>query len=191
MKTKLSGLMDGELAGHEAQVLFEALRHDKDLRDRWLEYQLIGDALKGERDLGTELTARVMATVGGEPTVLAPRWSSPRHEVWRRNLVALAATIAGVAVVGWLALGTGQAPQPETVAQALPAQKVVAVATKDSAIVPVSDSAAVSAEQPVRQASSDMQEYLIAHEAQSSLLQFRGGAEHIRTVAAVGMAPSK
>jgi len=196
MKTKLSGLMDGELAEHEAQVLFGALREDEALRSRWLEYQLIGDTLKGERDLDTELTGRIMAALDAEPTVLTPR-SSP-HRVFHRNMLALAATLAGVAVVGWLALGTGQQPQPETVAQNQPAQ-TVAVARNDGAVaVPVSDRSVAqqagdgsAAARAVRQASPDMQEYLIAHEAQSSLLQFRGGAEHIRTVSAVGAAPAK
>jgi hypothetical protein len=36
-----------------------------------------------------------------------------------------------------------------------------------------------------------MQEYLVAHQAQSSSLQFRGGTEHIRTVAATGTAMAK
>jgi sigma-E factor negative regulatory protein RseA len=178
MKTKLSELMDGELAEHEAHAVFAALREDQALRGRWLEYQVIGDTLKGERDLGTELTGRVMAALDTEPTVLAPR-ASARHEVLHRNVWALAATVAGVAVVGWLALGTGNGPQPETVAQ-LSAQPV-AVAKKETVAVVAGQ----------RQASPDMQEYLVAHETQSSLLQFRGGAEHIRTVAAVGMAPAK
>jgi sigma-E factor negative regulatory protein RseA len=180
MKTKLSGLMDGEVAEHEAQAVFAALRGDEELRSRWLEYQVIGDTLKGERDLGTELTGRVMAALDAEPTVLAPRPSLHR-ETWHRNVWALAATVAGVAVVGWLALGTGQGPQPETVAQS--AAQPVAVARQEAV--------AVARGEAVRQASADMQEYLVAHETQSSQLQFRGGAEHIRTVAAVGMAPAK
>lgn len=177
--------MDGELAEHEAQALFAALRQDSELRRRWQEYQLLGDTLKGERDLGVELTGRVMAALEIEPTVLAPQPSRHR-EVLRRNLMALAATLAGVAVVGWLALGTNPSPEHETVAQNETAPAVVAVARKDA-----SPTMAVAVAQPVPPASADMQEYLIAHEAQSSLLEFRGGAEHIRTVAAVGMAPAK
>jgi sigma-E factor negative regulatory protein RseA len=188
MKTKLSGLMDGELAEHEAQVLFAELRHDEALRNRWLEYQVIGDALKGERNLDTELTGCVMAALDAEPTVLAPKTSSLHRKGLHSNVLALAATIAGVAVVGWLALGTGRAPQPETLAQQAPAPAAV-LAVNETPSAPVAP-AAVAVE-PVRQAAADMQQYLIAHEAQSSVLEFRGGAENIRTVAAVGMAPAK
>lgn len=188
MKSKLSGLMDGELAEHEAQALFAALRQDSELRRRWQEYQLLGDTLKGERDLGVELTGRVMAALEAEPTVLAPQ-PSRRSEVLRRNLLALAATLAGVAIVGWLALGTSPSSQHETVAQNASLPAAVTMAKNDG--TSVRDAAAVIAARSAPQASADMQEYLIAHEAQSSLLEFRGGAEHIRTVAAVGMAPAK
>lgn len=184
MKSRLSGLMDGELAEHDAQELFAGLRQDEALRSRWLEYQLIGDTLKGEKDLHVEFTGRVMAALEAEPTVLAPR-TPARRQLWHRHALALAATLAGVAVVGWLALGTAQSPDPAAVAQA-PAQSAnIAVATAKNAasVVPVAIAQ--------REAAPDMQQYLVAHEAQSSLLQFRGGAEHIRTVAAVGSAPSK
>lgn len=170
--------MDGELAEHQEQVLFAALRQDDELRGCWLEYQLVGDALKGERDLGTELTGRVMAALDAEPTVLAPRIS--HRDPWHRPALALAATLAGIAVVGWLALNTGQSARPVTVAQ-----------ESSTPREPVMVAAAV---QPVREDprhSLEMQEYLVAHEAQSSALQFRGGAEHIRTVAIIGMATSK
>lgn len=183
MKTKLSALMDGEAAEQEAQVLWAALREDEELRRRWLDYQVIGDALKGEGHLDHDLTGRVMQALEAEPTVLAPRTSPSSRAAWRRQAMALAASLAGVAVVGWLALGGGRAPQREIVAQ-----QQVPAATIQTAVVPVSETIPAS---PIRQASPDMQEYLIAHEAQSSLLEFRGGAEHIRTVAAVGMAPAK
>lgn len=176
--------MDGELSEHEAQELFAGLRQDEVLRRRWLEYQVIGDALKGEKALGTELTARVMAALEDEPTVLAPA-ARVRRDVWHRHALALAATVAGVAVVGWLALGTSSAPESLTVAQVAPAT------TTKTAPGPVAANEAIVPVVATRAAATDMQEYLIAHEAQSSLLQFRGGAEHIRTVSAVGMATSK
>lgn len=195
MKTKLSGLMDGELAGHEAQDLFGALSQDKELRSRWLEYQVIGDALKGERHLDTELTSRIMAGLDTEPTIIAPQRPSTQppnvhRPAWHRNVMALAATVAGVAVVGWLALGSSQLPQPETVAQTSPISPAK-LAKSERKAVPATEGRTAVAAQTVRQASPDMQEYLIAHETQSSMLQFRGGAEHIRTVATFGTAPAK
>lgn len=169
MKTRLSGLVDGELAKHEEGALFDSLKSDAALCRRWQEYLLIRDTLKGGAVLDTDITARVMQTLSEEPTVIAPRRVVPRQG-WRRSALALAATLAGVAVVGWMALGAGQ--EPRLVATLAP-QETAAVA------------------QPVLQAARDMQEYLAAHEAQTSSLQFRGGTEHIRTVAAIRMASSK
>lgn len=170
MKDRLSGLVDGELERHDAQVVFEKLNCDEALRGRWQEYLLIRDALKGRSPLDTDITCRVMESLGDEPAVLVPRRTSP-PQGWQRAALSLAATLAGVAVVGWLAVGRDDAPQfPATLAQRQP----VAVAAE-----------------PVRQASREMQEYLVAHQAQSSTLQLRGGTEHIRTVAIAGLANSK
>lgn len=172
MKSKLSGLLDGELEEREESAVFDALKCDDVLRTRWQEYLLIRDALKGRVPLKTDITSRVMASLDDEPVVLAPP-AKPRKPVesWQHAALALAATVAGVAVVGWMALGTlgGQSPNA-----------VATLASNQPAVI-----------QPVRQASREMQEYLVAHQAQSSLLQFRGGAEHIRTVAAMRTAASK
>lgn len=171
MKDRLSGLVDGELEGHDAQAVLEKLNCDEALRDRWQEYLLIRDALKGRSPLDTDITSRVMASIEDEPAVLVPRAAPPQRPNWQRAALSLAATLAGVAVVGWLALGANDSSRPvATLAQHRPA-----------AVAP----------EPMRQASRDMQEYLVAHQAQSSTLQLRGGTEHIRTVAIAGMANSK
>ena len=168
MKTRLSGFVDGELASHDEATLFDTLKSDDALCRRWQEYLLIRDALKGASALDTDITARVMASLHEEPTIIAPRRPMPRQN-WQRSALALAATLAGVAVVGWMAMSGGQSP------------KYVAALTPPEAASVV----------PVRQAARDMQEYLAAHQAQTSSLQFRGGTEHIRTVAATRMASSK
>lgn len=167
MKTRLSLLMDGELEEHENKAVFDALKRDANLRGNWQEYLLIGDALKGERSLDADIAASVMDALRDEPVVLAPQ-ASGRTE-WRRTVMALAATVAGVAVVGWMALVPDGGQRP-----------VQTLAQKEPLVV-----------QPVRQVSREMQEYLVAHQAQSSSLQFRGGTEHIRTVAATGTAMAK
>lgn len=171
MKTRLSVLLDGELPGHDAQTVIDNLKCDEALRARWQEYLLIRDALKGRKSLDTDITSRVMASLKDEPVVLAPRLPTPRP-AWQSSALALAATLAGVAVVAWLALGTGQAPK-----------QVAALARHEPAVV---------AQAPaVRRASRDMQEYFVAHQAQSSSLQFRGVTDNIRTVAIADMAPAK
>lgn len=166
MKTRLSELIDGELEAREARVVFDAVKRDAELRTRWQEYQLIGDLLRGEKSLGSDITARVMAGLDDEPVVLAPRLRAPQS--WQRMALAVAATLAGFGVVGWVALGPHGDPLPaEPMAQrAVPA--------------------ALTASQD-----ADLREYLVAHQTQSSSLQFRGGTENIRTVAATGAGASR
>lgn len=168
MKTRLSGLVDGELEARDAEVVLEAVKHDAELRERWRHYQLIGDALKGGGALHRDITVRVMAALEDEPVVLAPRRSRPRE--WSRTVLALAASVAGVALVSWVALG----PRNE---EGRPAAEFAA------ASAPVQVSAQTTPAQP---AAGDMQEYLVAHQAQAGSLRFRGGTENIRTVAAGG-----
>ncbi len=159
MKTRISALMDGELESHERSEAFRALRQRDDLRADWNDYHLVGAALRGERGLEIDVTARVMAALEQEPTVLAPR---PRAGDWRRPALALAASAAGVAVVGWLAL------QPGDEALRRPAANIARLERPASSAVPA--------------ATPRLQEYLVAHQAYAPA-GAAVGARNIRTVA--------
>lgn len=153
--------MDGELDDHEVAASFDALRHDADLRSQWQQASLIGAALRGEAHLDFDVAARVMAALEVEPVVLAPkRRATPG---WIRPALALAATVAGVAVVAWLGLGT--APEALPVAQLAPAGVSVSLAQAPS--------------------TPRLQEYLVAHQAYASAGPMAGGARNIRTVSVV------
>jgi sigma-E factor negative regulatory protein RseA len=130
----------------------------------WDEYQTIGAVLRREERLGAGLTARVMAGLEHDVTVLAPHHHARPAAVWQRPLMALAASVAGVAVVGWVAFSPQLAPAPAGpghLARTAPAQVV--------AVVP-------------QTARREMQEYLVAHQAHVSASQLMGGTQHIRTV---------
>ena len=154
MKEKISALFDGQLDDDEATRLFASSAGKTVLRQDWRSYQLIGDVLRKETSLDADITDAVMMLLLEEPTVLAPK---PRR-AWQRPTLALAASLSGVAIVGWLAMRQSQESDVPILAQNTPA----AVRTV---------------------AAHDMQEYVIAHQAQSANMQFQGGTEHIRTVA--------
>lgn len=156
MKTRISALMDGELEGHEITATLRALHDDPDLRREWCDGHLIGAALRGEEGLAIDVAARVMAALHAEPTVLAPR---PRPAQWRRPALALAASAAGVAVVGWLALAPATKPAGVDVARI-----------------------ARSAPQVAPQSTPRLQEYLVAHHAYAPGGAMVGGARNVRTV---------
>ena len=100
-KERISEWMDGELDGLQAELMMRRLG-DADTRSSWATYHLIGDALRG--DLGCDVAARVATCLADEPTVLAPR---PLAGVQARSLgMSIAASVAAVTVVGYLALTT-------------------------------------------------------------------------------------
>ncbi len=100
-KERISELMDGELDGLQAELLLRRLG-DADARATWATWHLIGDALRG--DHGCDVAARVSARLADEPTVLAPR---PIAGVQARSLgMSIAASVAAVMVVGYVALTT-------------------------------------------------------------------------------------
>ena len=160
MKTELSCLFDNELETHHQQAVLSALHNDEDLRFTWDRYQLIGDTLRGASALATNITPGVMAVLHGEPTILAPAARRPTGVL--RNAAALAASLTGVAVVGWLALSPPVSPVAVAPLMAKSASPVVAGAPE----------------------SGRMQEYLMAHQAYSPSSRIQGGASYIRTISA-------
>ena len=163
MKTRISALMDGELEDHEVAETLRVLRRSPDLRREWCDCEVIGDALRGERGLDMDVTARVMSALELEPTVMAP---APRRKIeWQRPALALAASAAGVALVAWLALSPGA-----------------------DGGMPAGDARLAGAKQgsAVAQSTPRLQEYLLAHQAYAPGGTMMGGARNIRTVAASG-----
>lgn len=120
MKENLSSLMDGELDAPASAQCLQALASDPALKLVWNEYHLIGDAIRGNALLSTEVAAAVGEALQQEPTVLAPRASRP---VSRLMPYAVAASFALAGVVGWYVWQAQPPAQPGLVAQAVPTPK--------------------------------------------------------------------
>ena len=172
---EISALIDGELEAHEVRAAIKASLNDA---DRWRIYGLIGDGLRGETFDAPDMTASVMSRICEEPVVLAPR--NLRTQQRDHPLLALAASVAGVAVVGWLALaGHSQAPVAEQhllVSQ----QSRMSIAGAASGAVPP---APTFSKAPPAALQGDMSEYLLAHHAQASTVRLGDSTQQIRTVA--------
>ncbi len=164
MTKELSAMFDGELEIHEEAGLWAALKAEPRLRNKWQTYKLIGDAIRDERNLARDITDGVMRELADEPVVLAPQ--ARRVSTWSSAVMAMAASVAGIAVVGWLAL----TPQLQGGEQAALAQAKQAPA---AAVAPPPTS-------------PGMQEYVLAHQANAPGLHLQGGTQHIRTVSVVG-----
>ncbi len=125
MGEEISSLVDGELDDDHTDVVNAQLRRPEG-RSEWACYHIIGDTLRGTPRLSPGFDQRFAARLAAEPTVLAPRPKPPGCSpfVW-----AVAATLAAVGVVGWVAFGTLD-PQSMALAQARESATVRAAAIK-------------------------------------------------------------
>ena len=167
---RLSALMDGELDDKSAAEVLQALGSDREAVDAWRTYQLISDAMRQSRLLSEGFTARVSARLAAEPTVLAPRAAVPMLQRESRRWVALsaAASLAAVALVGWLAF----APQPQV---AQPVAQAPLAEPKPN-LVPLP---------------SQANDYLLAHQGFSPRNSLQGMAPYVRTVSEQTEQPRK
>ena len=124
---RLSAFVDGELEDPARDGIVDALYEDPELRRTWERFHLIGDAMRGIGPVpGADAIARnVSATLAGESVVrLKPR--ARRSRLHPLAGLAIAAAIAGIAVLGLHRLDGGGV-QPPQIADASPSESVAAV----------------------------------------------------------------
>jgi sigma-E factor negative regulatory protein RseA len=170
MRDKISAFMDGELDDQAAGQLIDALATGAESRQTWRDYHLISDALRDTRLLSEGFAERVAAKLALEPTVLAP--SLARQEPPPRRWVAMAASVAAVALVGWL----GFAPQQTAVAPVAQAPRINPPIEVQPATVPLP---------------SGTNDYLLAHQGFSPRVSLQGMAPYVRTVSEHAQEPRK
>jgi sigma-E factor negative regulatory protein RseA len=162
MKAKISALMDGELDERAARQAIDALSREDEAVEAWRTYHLISDTMRDSGPLSDGFAARLGARLAGEPTVLAPTRQAGEPRSW--HLLPAAASVAAVALVGWLAFAPqqegGQTSPPPPLAQA-PA------ADPRPVVIPLSSAA---------------NDYLLAHQGFSPRISIQGMAPYVRTV---------
>jgi sigma-E factor negative regulatory protein RseA len=165
MNDRISQLMDGELDDRDARNLIEALGSEGAARDTWRTYHLIGDAMRDTPLLRPGFGARLEEKLAAEPTVIAPHRIKPRPNPWIAMPAAVAASLAGVALVGWLAFAP-QSPAPVSVPVAqVEAPAKIPSGKPESIPLP-----------------SAMPDYLLAHQGFSPRFSLQGMAAYARTV---------
>ncbi|MBC7802954.1 MAG: sigma-E factor negative regulatory protein [Candidatus Parcubacteria bacterium] len=165
MKAKISELVDGELEHGEAARALDAMRSDGEARETWRSYHLIGDAMRDSRMLSRGFAARVSATLAQEPTVMAPvaapLRASPPLQRPRWQVLSAAASLAAVALVGWVAFGLQQDGGTQ-LAKAPPK----AATTESAQVAPPAEA----------------NDYLYAHQGYSPRNSLQGVAPYVRMV---------
>jgi len=164
---KISALMDGELDGQQARELWARLKQDDELLQHWHTFHLIGDALRGERPLSPRFSEQLVARLDNEPTVLAPRRSATQR--FTAYALSAAASLAAIALVGWMAfVDNPLAPRTE-VATAPAAAQSPATVPAQAQIASVPNE-------------GGMNDFLIAHQEFSPSTAIQGLAPYIRSV---------
>ncbi|MGQ0522988.1 MAG: sigma-E factor negative regulatory protein [Betaproteobacteria bacterium] len=167
---KISALMDGELDERQVEHELARLRQDGTLRDGWHTFHLIGDAMRGERLLLTDVAASLSRRLAVEPTVLAPQRVRARKAT--TYALSAAASLGAIALVGWVAVGPQPSREPE-------------MASLQPAVTPtVKVAPAVVA--PVTSVPHDgsRNEYILAHQGFSPSTAIQGVVPYIRSVSA-------
>lgn len=147
MTQEISSLMDGELEAHEAGRVIRSCCASSEAAQRWQEYHLIGDVLRGGKPHPTGTAARVRLVLENEPAIVAPR-RGVLETTFGRIALAAAASVATISVVGWIGSQGGPGAPASVVAKTSSGIQPVAVQ-------PVAATAAPQA--------ADVQDYLAAH----------------------------
>lgn len=146
MTQEISSLMDGELDAHEAERAIRSCCTSREAADKWQQYHLIGEVLRGSVPHPTRTADRVRESLAAEPAIIA----RPRRVLETtvgRVALATAASVATLGVVGWIGSQGGQLPDGAPV-----------VAKNPTVIQPVSNKAPVATVPSV-----DVQDYYVAH----------------------------
>lgn len=174
---RLSAWLDGELESGEAPRV-----QDPAARARCAVWWLIGDVVRREPVLQTDFTSRVMAQIDLEPTVFSPvsvpaRGADPARRPLPR-WAALAASFAGVAVVGWVAFGGKPPVQAGVAPVAAQASSAAAVLAAAVPAVRATSMSVTARRAPV----DDERGYLLAHQAYGPGVQMAGVSGYVRPV---------
>ena len=134
----VSALLDGEVE-HLSEQALRGVVEAEQTRGSWARYRLIGEAVRetagqGEPPVvGVSFAERLRIQIEAEPTVLAPKPRAKRTMPSYLQPIAgfaLAASVAGVAVIGVqnLSNGGGEEAQPLSIANMEAAEQVLATA---------------------------------------------------------------
>ena len=123
-RLQLSALMDGAVSPDEARFLLRRLQHDEDLAACWTRWQLCGDVLRGHASaiVPADFSRRVASAIAAETGRPAHAGSSSAS-TWVRwgGGVALAASVAVIALFVNRQMPASQAPAQTEIATTVPA----------------------------------------------------------------------
>lgn len=175
MKDELSAFLDDDLDEDTSCQVLDSISRDAKLRNRFGTYTLIGDVLRGDVAGRPDFTARVMAALSDEPTILAPpppRVAEPRERGFLQSVMPLAASLMGVAAVGWVAYTLF--PQTE-ISTSIASAPVISRVAELSGVQQGGTLRMTERDDPHRK-------YVFVHQAMSGGGPISGAVQYVRTV---------
>jgi sigma-E factor negative regulatory protein RseA len=183
MQEKISALMDGELDADDASAVIEQFKNAEELREHWVAYHLISDALGQSEIKPLDITRRVNARLATEPAVSTVSSAPlPRPAAKRKpTAYAAAASIAAAVVGGWIILQTTQEANP--LRQNLADNKTSPSASA-ATVAPVATYPAIPAKASIAaSAPAQINDYLLAHRQFSPSTTMQGAVPFMRAAA--------
>ena len=117
LRMQVSAFVDGELADNETELLLRRLSQDAALRQLVSQYLAIGRAVRSEREVPGigDLRGRIAAALGEEQPIESAPVAAGSPSRWLRPAagLAVAATVAGLALVGLQTLEVDGTAAPE------------------------------------------------------------------------------
>lgn len=110
MNEQISALLDDEIAVEDAAHLITAILSNKQSAQAWSDYNLIGDAMRGNAVLSNQFKQNLMQKIEMEATILSPNAALANNvaEIKHNGKISaswsIAASFAAVMVVGWMML---------------------------------------------------------------------------------------
>lgn len=107
MQEKMSALLDGELDSEQLESVLKAMDSDEKLQGQWDLFHMIGDVMREGLPAQMSISDRVAARLESEPALVSKDIQLvPGHkqkEAANRAWYSVAASLAGIAFVGWVA----------------------------------------------------------------------------------------
>ena len=125
MREKLSALADNELDELEERQVFVALKSDPDLRNTWERYHLVRSALRQELDVVVTRAAAEKATQRIDAESFQPVPFMRRRLVRLAGTLAIAASVAVIAITGAQWMQQPDASAPPTLAANNPPTELI------------------------------------------------------------------
>lgn len=127
LREQLSAMVDNQLSEAEQELMAVRLKGDRELVGYWYRYHVIGDTLRGQLPDHASLmfSDRVREALRDEPPVGAP--SRRKASTWMKPLagLAVAASVALVAVLGLRNAQVGDVPEMVAIAKDVEQEVVV------------------------------------------------------------------